>query len=132
MVVPTTCASWATGEDLVIDPTQHSDLIVYYRPGCIFAAKLRAKLRLSRMPYSVVEFGQDAAADEAVRNISDGNEISPTVRLGNRYLTNPVGAENLIRCTDQGRCTRRNVGTCRATYVPHSVAPAVRHHRMET
>jgi hypothetical protein len=37
-----------------------------------------------------------------------------------------VGAENLIRCTDQGRCIRKNVGTCRATYVPHSVAPAVR------
>src|ERR1017187_553428 len=38
----------------------------------------------------------------------------------------PVGAENLIRCTDQGRCTRKSVGTCRATYVPHLVAPAVR------
>jgi hypothetical protein len=38
----------------------------------------------------------------------------------------PVGAENLIRRADQGRCTRKNVGTCRATYVPHSVAPAVR------
>jgi hypothetical protein len=37
-----------------------------------------------------------------------------------------VGAENLIRRADQGRCTRKNVGTCRATYVPHSVAPAVR------
>jgi hypothetical protein len=29
-----------------------------------------------------------------------------------------VGAENIIRRTDQGRCTRKNVGTCRATYVP--------------
>src|ERR1017187_1143886 len=38
----------------------------------------------------------------------------------------PVGAENLIRCTDQGRCTRKNVGTYRATYVLLSVAPAVR------
>src|ERR1017187_2763512 len=38
----------------------------------------------------------------------------------------PVGAENLIRCTDQGRCTRKNLGTCEATYIPHSVAPAVR------
>src|ERR1035441_3277606 len=37
-----------------------------------------------------------------------------------------VGAENLIRRTDQGRCTRKNVATCRGTYVPHSVAPAVR------
>jgi hypothetical protein len=26
----------------------------------------------------------------------------------------------------KGRCTRRNVGICGATYVPHSVAPAVR------
>ena len=40
--------------------------------------------------------------------------------------SDPVGAEKLIQCTDQGRCTRKNVGTCRATYVPHSVAPAVR------
>jgi hypothetical protein len=39
---------------------------------------------------------------------------------------NPVGAENLIRCTDQGRCIRKNVGNCRAAYVPHSAAPAVR------
>src|ERR1039458_8796152 len=38
----------------------------------------------------------------------------------------PVGAENLIWLADQGRCTRKNVGTCRATYVPNSVAPAVR------
>ena len=44
-----------------------SDLIVYYRPGCPFAAKLRAKLKLARMPYSAVTFGQDATADEAVR-----------------------------------------------------------------
>ena len=38
----------------------------------------------------------------------------------------PVGAENLIRCTDQGRCARKNVGTYRANYVQHSVAPAMR------
>ena len=37
-----------------------------------------------------------------------------------------MGAENLIRCTDQGRCARKNVGTFRANYVQHSVAPAVR------
>ena len=37
-----------------------------------------------------------------------------------------MGAENLIRLADQGRCTRKNVGTYRATYVSHSVAPAVR------
>jgi hypothetical protein len=41
-------------------------------------------------------------------------------------MNGPVGAENLTRRTDQGRCSRKNVATCRATYVPHSVAPAVR------
>ena len=41
-------------------------------------------------------------------------------------LQDGVGVENLIRSTDQGRCTKRNVGNCRATYVLHSVAPAVR------
>jgi mycoredoxin len=73
----------------VNDSTQHSNLIIYYRPGCPFAAKLRAKLKLARVPYRAVTFGQDATADEAVRNINAGNEISPTVRIGDRYLTNP-------------------------------------------
>jgi hypothetical protein len=41
-------------------------------------------------------------------------------------LADGVGAENLIRCTDQGLCTRKIAGTCEATYIPHSVAPAVR------
>src|ERR1019366_8098284 len=47
-------------------------------------------------------------------------------QAGGQTLDVPVGAENLIRCTDQGRCARKKLGTCRATYVPHSVAPAVR------
>jgi hypothetical protein len=44
----------------------------------------------------------------------------------NRVGDQPVGAEYLIRCTDQGRCARKNVGNYRATHFPHSVAPAVR------
>src|ERR1017187_9001703 len=43
-----------------------------------------------------------------------------------RQCRDRVGAEKLTRRTDKGRCTRKNVATCRATYVPHSVAPAVR------
>ena len=46
-------------------------------------------------------------------------------RVG-RFPMVPVGAENLTRNTDQGRCARKNARTCRATYVPHSVAAAVR------
>src|ERR1035438_8230349 len=49
-----------------------------------------------------------------------------TIKTPDSQRAQRVGAENLIWRTDQGRCTRKNVGTCRATYVPHSVAPAVR------
>ena len=65
------------------------EVIVYYRPGCPFAAKLRTKLKLARMPYRAIRFGEDADADEATRSVSDGNQISPTVRIGGQYLVNP-------------------------------------------
>ena len=32
------------------DSTPHSNLIIYYRPGCPFAAKLRANLSLPGCP----------------------------------------------------------------------------------
>ena len=65
------------------------EVTVYYKPGCPFAAKLRAKLVVSRIPYNAVRFKDDRAAAGEVRNMSGGNEISPTVRVGNRLLTNP-------------------------------------------
>jgi mycoredoxin len=65
------------------------EVIVFYRPGCPFAAKLRTKLKLARMPYRAIRFGEDADADEATRSVSDGNQISPTVRVGGQYLVNP-------------------------------------------
>jgi glutaredoxin len=65
------------------------EVTVYYKPGCPFAAKLRAKLTISRIPHNAVRFQDDPAATGEVRNVSDGNEISPTVRVGNRLLANP-------------------------------------------
>jgi mycoredoxin len=65
------------------------EVTVYYKPGCPFAAKLRAKLVVSRIPHNSVRFQDDPAAAGEVRKMSDGNEISPTVRVGNRLLTNP-------------------------------------------
>ena len=72
------------------DGAVQPDLMVYYRPGCVFAARLRTKLTLARIPYRAVKFGRDSDADKAVRSVNDGNEISPTVRIGDRYLSNPT------------------------------------------
>jgi mycoredoxin len=66
-----------------------SDVVVYYKPGCRFAARLRVRLKRAQMPYQAVRFGVDPAADEAVRNVNDGDEVSPTVLVGDRYLSNP-------------------------------------------
>lgn len=67
-----------------------SELIVYYRQGCPFAGKLRLKLKLARLPHRAIRFGEDSDADEAVLIVGDGNEISPTVRIGEQYLANPT------------------------------------------
>jgi mycoredoxin len=63
--------------------------IVYYKPGCPFGIRLRAVLRMRNIPYVAVRFRDDEAGATQVRAVNDGNEISPTVRVGDIWLTNP-------------------------------------------
>jgi hypothetical protein len=52
------------------------------------------------MPYKAICFGEDADADEAARRVSDGIQISPTVRVGGQYLVNPSVHEIRKALTD--------------------------------
>jgi mycoredoxin len=64
--------------------------IVYYKPGCPYAAKLRAQLTVARVPHRSVRFRDDEEGAGAVRAHHDkGYELSPTVVVGSEYLTNP-------------------------------------------
>ncbi|SDF12065.1 Glutaredoxin [Blastococcus fimeti] len=64
--------------------------IVYYKPGCPYAARLRAQLTLARVPHRSVRFRDDEAGAAAVRARHEhGFELSPTVVVGTEYLTNP-------------------------------------------
>lgn len=63
--------------------------IVYYKPGCPFGIRLRAALTLRKVPYVAVRFRDDEVGAAHVREVNSGNEISPTVRVGDRWLTNP-------------------------------------------
>ncbi|MGY1739712.1 MULTISPECIES: glutaredoxin family protein [unclassified Blastococcus] len=64
--------------------------IVYYTPGCPYSAALRGRLTLLRIPHRAVRFRDDEDAAAAVRAHHErGHEISPTVLVGGRYLTNP-------------------------------------------
>ncbi|HYJ76026.1 MAG TPA: glutaredoxin domain-containing protein [Kineosporiaceae bacterium] len=66
-----------------------SEVIMYTRPGCPFSMKLRAKLRLARIPYTSVNIWEDPDAAAVVRSVNDGNELVPTVRIGDTFLSNP-------------------------------------------
>jgi mycoredoxin len=63
--------------------------IVYFKPGCPFGIKLRMALTLHGVPHRSVRFRDDEAGAARVREVNDGNEISPTVHLAGQWLTNP-------------------------------------------
>jgi len=64
--------------------------VLYYRPGCPYATKLRVKLTLARVPHRSVRFRDDEDGAAAVRARHEkGYELSPTVVVGDEHLTNP-------------------------------------------
>jgi mycoredoxin len=67
-----------------------SEPIVYWRPGCPFCFKLRAKLTLTRTPHRLVNVWEDASASRTVREVNGGNELVPTVQVGDQFLSNPT------------------------------------------
>ncbi len=66
-----------------------SEPIVYVKPGCPFGIRLRAALTLHGVPHRPVRFRDDEDGAARVREVNDGNEISPTVLVAGRWLTNP-------------------------------------------
>ena len=64
--------------------------IVYWRPGCPYCLKLRAKLTLTRTPHRLVNIWEDVSAARTVREVNGGNERVPTVQVGDRFLSNPT------------------------------------------
>jgi glutaredoxin len=63
--------------------------VVYFKPGCPFGIRLRAALTLHRVPHRSVRFRDDEDGAAQVRAVNDGNEVSPTVRVAQGWLTNP-------------------------------------------
>jgi mycoredoxin len=66
-----------------------SEVIMYTRPGCPYSVRLRAKLRLARIPYTSINIWEDAEAAAVVRSVNHGDELVPTVRIGDTLLSNP-------------------------------------------
>ncbi len=63
--------------------------VVYFKPGCPFGIRLRTALTLHRVPHRSVRFRDDEDGAARVRLVNDGSEMSPTVHVADRWLTNP-------------------------------------------
>jgi hypothetical protein len=47
-------------------------------------------LALTRTPHRLVNVWEDAEGSRTVREVNGGNELVPTVRVGDRFLSNPT------------------------------------------
>ena len=65
------------------------EVTVYWRPGCPFCMTLRTGLTLTRTPHRLVDIHRDREAAAFVRAHNDGDELVPTVAVGDRVLSNP-------------------------------------------
>lgn len=68
------------------------DVTLYWRPGCGFCMALRNRLDQLGVAYSAVNIWDDAEAAATVRAANDGNELVPTVTVGQVTLSNPSAA----------------------------------------
>ncbi|MEU8660991.1 glutaredoxin family protein [Actinoplanes philippinensis] len=63
--------------------------VVYWRPGCVFCLRLRARLGADADRLRWVDIWQDPSAAAAVREITGGDETVPTVVINGRGHVNP-------------------------------------------
>lgn len=64
-------------------------VVVYWRPGCVYCLRLRGALGKDKDKATWVSIWADEEAAAFVRSINDGNEVVPTVRIGEQVHTNP-------------------------------------------
>ncbi|WP_153394216.1 glutaredoxin domain-containing protein [Ornithinicoccus halotolerans] len=71
-------------------PEQQQDgVVIYWRPGCGFSARLRAVLGEVGERASWRNIWEDEADAAFVRSVNDGNETVPTVVIDGEPFTNP-------------------------------------------
>jgi mycoredoxin len=64
-------------------------MTLYWRPWCPYSTRLKARLRPARIPFDAVNIWEDGEAAAIVRSVNNGDELVPTVRIGERFMSNP-------------------------------------------
>jgi mycoredoxin len=79
----------ARHREVMARPRHERPVIIYWRPGCSYCARLRRRLGARRTEAVWVNIWQDAEAAAYVREHNAGNETVPTVVLEGEVVTNP-------------------------------------------
>lgn len=69
------------------------DVTLYWRPMCGYCETLKAGLARRGVDYTPVDIWQDRSQAEVVKRATGGDEIVPTVQVGDRFLVNPSADE---------------------------------------
>ncbi len=62
---------------------------LYWRPGCGYCEVLKSRLRRHGVTYDAIDIWIDRAQADVVRQATGGDEVVPTVQVGDRFLVNP-------------------------------------------
>lgn len=92
-------AGRARHADVMARPPAERPVVIYWRPGCTFCARLRARLGRAGRRAAWVNIWQDQEAAAYVRSVNGGNETVPTVVIDGEPLTNPDPGRVLARLT---------------------------------
>jgi glutaredoxin len=65
---------------------QQDEVVIYWRPDCVFCLDLLLRLRWTRLRYRKVDIRKDPGAKAFVRSVAGGNETVPTVVVAGRAL----------------------------------------------
>jgi glutaredoxin-like protein len=71
-------------------PDTTVDITMYWRPGCGFCAGLQRGLDDRGVPWEGINIWEDPEGAAYVRSANGGNELVPTVRVGDAVLSNPT------------------------------------------
>ena len=88
---------------------QQDEVVIYWRPDCVFCLDLLLRLGFTRLRYRKVDIRKDPDARAFVRSVANGNETVPTVVVAGRALVNPS--------------KRQLISTVRA-HAPHTLGTA--------
>ena len=66
---------------------------IYWRPMCGYCETLKGELEDRGVAYDTVDIWEDRSKAEIVRSVTGGDEIVPTVQVGDRFFVNPSADE---------------------------------------